>query len=215
MDVKCVICGDLMRHYDKDLWVCQKCSLFSSNLKPDVSLYDKSYVVKYGSYENTKLGKHIQATRLLFVRRWATEGKLLDFGCGVGSFVKACHGAVGFDINPYSDYCNIGTLFDKYHIVTFWDCLEHLTDPVKIIKGLNPEYLFVCTPSTDDSKTKLTEWRHYMPGEHVHYFNESSLRALLDKCGYEVFEVNYDESELRRGGGPKNILSMGGALGKH
>lgn len=210
--MNCFICGIPMRHYAADLWHCEDCSLYSSDIKPDVSLYDKSYVVKYGRYENTKLGQSIQDSRMCFVESWVRDGKLLDFGCGVGSFVRNCKGfdAAGFDINPFGDYCDVGRLFDNYKIVTFWDCLEHISDPVKVIAGLSPEYIFLCTPCTDDAIGPLTKWRHYMPGEHIHYFNSKSLRKLFEKCGYEVLEVNYSESRLRLGGGAKNIISIGG-----
>jgi hypothetical protein len=54
-----------------------------------------------------------------------------------------------------------------------------------------------------------------MPEEHVHYFNEKSLRALLESAGYDVNFVDYGESEFRKGGGDKNIITIGGTLGSH
>jgi len=113
----------------------------------------------------------------------------------------------GFDINPYTQFCDVTALFGKYEVVTFWDSIEHLKTPHTIIQALSPEYLFVCTPSTDDSE-HITKWRHYMPVEHCHYFNEQSLVALIKACGYEILEVNYNESGPRDGGGDKNILTI-------
>jgi hypothetical protein len=146
--------------------------------------------------------------------------RLLDFGCGVGSFLKTFFDnsfkVSGFDINPYTQFCDVTALFGTYDVVTFWDALEHLRKPHVVIQALNPLYLFVCTPSTDDwperigndNPHNLVNWRHYMPIEHCHYFNEQSLKGLIKKCGYEILEVNYNESGPRDGGGSKNILTI-------
>lgn len=140
---------------------------------------------------------------------------MLDFGCGSGSFVRACIKqkikAVGFDINPYSEYCDISLLFNGHSTVTFWDSLEHLSNPKQIIKGLNGKLIFVSTPSTDGhDNINLYKWKHYYPGEHVHYYNERSLIELLTVCGYSIVYKSYGESECRRGNSNKNILTVGG-----
>ena len=208
----CITCKGGMHHLTKDLFICDDCGLVSSNIFPDPSIYDRSYEIKYSRYESTKIGEKIQEFRYQIVKRHIKSGKVLDFGCGVGSFLKRFIEpeiqAVGFDINPYVEFCDIATLFDKYDAVTFWDSLEHLKDPASIIKGLNPEYVFVCTPSLDDHKGEITDWRHYMPVEHCHYFHRYSLTAFLEHCGYELLGVNYGESRFRNGGGDKNILTM-------
>jgi hypothetical protein len=230
-----------MTHLIDDLHLCERCSLLSSDIWPDLSIYDRSYEIKYDRYERTSTGKKIQALRVecvlrhVFANAWTKPVRLLDFGCGVGSFLKALPydeemKSSGFDINPYTQYCDVSVLFGHYDVVTFWDSLEHLRDPKKIIHGLSPKYLFVCTPSTDDyseraiyrSRNKhaidnrhylygyvdIRAWRHYMPVEHCHYFNEKSLCELIKLCGYEILEVNYSESGPRDGGGDKNILTV-------
>lgn len=213
----CKICGSTMSHLIDDLHICSQDTLISSDMPADKSIYDKSYEIKYKRYEKTETGEEISKARFELVHRYVSTGRLLDYGCGVGSFIKHCNYngmvAQGFDINPYGDYCYPEVLLSQYDIVTFWDAIEHIENPVRLIKGLNPQYVFLCTPSTDDfkgRKSDIVTWRHYYPGEHVHYFNERSLSALLETCGYTVLEANYDESQLRVGGGDKNIISIGG-----
>tara|TARA_Y100000310_G_scaffold342437_2_gene445708 strand:- start:1051 stop:1626 length:576 start_codon:yes stop_codon:yes gene_type:complete len=191
--------------------------LISSDIKPDVTLYDKSYCRKYERYANTKLGKEIMDFRLDCVSNAYTHTTLLDFGCGTGEFHRSYDGE-GFDINPFSEYCDVSPLLYSHMIVTFWDSIEHLKDPVRIIKGLNPKFIFISTPCYDDFVNggdihNITGWHHYYPGEHVHYFNEVSLRALLHKCGYNVFYKSFQESEYRQSGGDKNIITIGGRRG--
>jgi len=217
--MKCVICDTQMTHLVQDLHTCS-CGLVSSDIKPDKSIYDKSYVLKYQRYEKTDIGKQIQRLRYETVHKHVEKGTLLDFGCGVGSFVNYCSinglNASGFDINPYGDYCEPTALMRKYDIVTFWDSLEHVEDPVKLIKSLDSKYIFICTPDTDGFDYRdITKWKHYMPEEHCHYYTLNSLCKLLDKCGYEVIDHNWNESKYRTGGGDKNIITIGGVRGTH
>lgn len=217
--MNCVICKTGMRHLKADLHTCDECGLVSSDIKPDVSIYDRSYTIKYERYEKTDLGADIQRFRSNIVQMFAHSGNLLDFGCGVGSFLKALpdsFNASGFDINPYSGFTDVTALFRRYSAVTMWDAIEHVEDPVALLRGLNPSFIFVCTPSTDDAVGDLTEWRHYMPSEHVHYFNERSLIKLIKVCKYQHLYTHYGESKLRQGGGDKNIITVvGGGYGGH
>lgn len=216
--MECITCQSAMKHLTKDLFICSCCGLVSSSIAPDPSIYDRSYEMKYDRYERTPTGIEIQKLRHDFVIKNILgsvrhEFNLLDFGCGVGSFLKTLFAdphinSAGFDINPYVMHCDVLVLFDDYDILTFWDCLEHLRSPAKIIKKVNPDFVFVCTPSTDDFDRELTQWRHYMPIEHCHYFNEKSLKLFFTNIGYEVSGVNYDESGPRSGGGDKNIVTV-------
>lgn len=211
----CVICAKEMRHKMNDLFICDQCGLVSSDIMPDPSIYDRSYTIKYERYEATEKGYLINKYRVDTVSRFTTDGPVLDFGCGVGSFVdlwnmKRGYSAVGFDLNPYGGFTDITVLFQKNKIVTMWDSVEHLPNPVKVIKGLKPNFIFICTPSTDDYTKEFTTWRHYMPNEHCHYFNAKSLTALLNVCGYDQILEDYGESELRDSGGSKNIITVGG-----
>jgi hypothetical protein len=203
-----------MHHLKKDLHTCGSCGLVSSDIMPETAIYDRSYTIKYSRYEKTEIGQEIQKYRRNVVKMFVDSGPLLDFGCSVGSFLKVCDeglDAHGFDINPYSGFTDVTTLLKKYNIVTMWDSLEHVRDPVELINCLGPKWLFICTPSTDDcGGGDLTEWRHYMPSEHCHYFNKNSLAKMLGVCGYKHIFTDYGESKLRRGGGDKNIITVAG-----
>jgi len=166
----------------------------------------------------------LQAVRLDTISSHVDSNvKILDFGCGCGSFIKYAQGWVsrvskdsnisGFDINPYGDYCDVTALLNGFNIVTFWDSLEHIKNPVKLIKGLNPEYIFISTPSTEDYDGDMLDYHHYYPGEHVHYFNHSSLSRLLSECGYKEIVHHYEESTVRKSCGEKNIITIGGVRG--
>lgn len=213
--MKCNICEIGMNHLAKDLHICHRCGLVSSDIPPDKTIYDRSYCLKYERYAATKTGNEIDRIRFDTVQDALREAPLLDFGCGHGSFITYCRikrfKADGFDINPHSEYTDLSVLFNGHQTVTFWDSLEHLAKPKQLILGLKPKYLFISTPSIDDVKGQdLTRWHHYYPGEHVHYFCAKSLVNLLDVCGHEEIVCHYKESEYRKSGGKKNIITVGG-----
>ncbi len=223
----CITCGTTMTHLKADLFTCESCGLVSSDILPDLSIYDKSYDIKYQRYTRTETSKLLQKIRFSTVVAWMRDSdfypKILDFGCGTGDFVKCLdnsginsfninpNGIIinGFDINPYGKYCDVTVFLNGFNVVTFWDSLEHVQNPKKLIEGLKADYLFISTPSLDDYRGDLLEFHHYYPGEHVHYFSAKSLSRLVKLCGYEEIVRHYKESEIRTSGGDKNILTMG------
>ena len=174
--MNCVTCQIEMKPLVRELHRCEHCGLISSEVPPDPSIYDRSYSVKYKRYAQTEAGDRLTRIRFDTVSKFVEpDDTLLDFGCGSGRFVAECKSvgiaASGFDINPYSGFCDVADLLGTHKIVTFWDSLEHLPDPARIIRKLNPEYVFVCTPSIDDfhgSLKDLLGWHHCYPEEHLH-----------------------------------------------
>jgi SAM-dependent methyltransferase len=198
-----------------DLHWCGDCKLYSSDIPPDLSMYDKSYCVKYQRYERSGLNETLQRIRYDTIKAIVSGGKLLDFGCGSGAFVNFANqngfSARGFDINPYGGFTDIGVLFHKYDVVTFWDVLEHLENPLDVLRGIDARYIFACTPNADlEVQQNITEWHHYYPSEHVHYFNYRSLKKLFLAAGYEPKIQHFKESLIRTNAGPTGILTMGG-----
>ena len=217
--MKCMTCGSEMAFMTSDLYCCNECMLISSSLKPDSTIYLQDYMSKYKHYENTDIGKNILKVRMDMVLGNVDKKdrkKILDFGCATGVFIDECRQyfdkCIGFDINPYSKRFNyIENLFDDFSVCTFWDSLEHIKNPKKVLVGLDPKYVFICTPSTDDIELEnILSWRHYRPREHIHLFNEHSLTKFLDECGYKIKDVNYEESSVRRGGKDKNLITVCG-----
>lgn len=220
--MECVICHSAMKHLVLDLHICDGCHLVSSDIGPDATMYDKSYHTKYSRYEHTDTGKAVLAVRRETAAHMLADAayphSILDYGCGTGSFVRHMQhaGACGFgyDLNPYSDYCDPVVLMGRrYDLVTLWDVIEHVKDPVALLAALPSAAAVLCTPCIDDhflGVRHLNEWHHYYPSEHVHLFGRRSLEALFAAAGYRVVLTHYRESDYRKSGGPKNIITMGG-----
>jgi hypothetical protein len=208
-----------MKHVIKDIYICHICDLYSSDLKADPAIYGKEYQNVYAQRRDTELGNAITEGRYKLVSKYIKSGKILDFGCATGDFIDRCnlssnYEIQGYDINPYSSYCNITNLFDSWEALTSWDSIEHMDRPDKLITGLNAKYVFLCTPTTEGIENTIDKnilnWRHYRPHEHIHYFNANSLKRLLRVCGYDTLEITYEESNLRKFMSNKNIISIVG-----
>jgi hypothetical protein len=157
-----------------------------------------------------------------FLKQWAVAGcccgsshsgtnKKPCGGCGRG---KAANGKLptvavstsngyGYDVNPRAvDWLAQRELFiDPYkHIpsaiegLTFWDSLEHLPDPADLLARMRVGmFAFVSLPVFDDL-TRVTESKHYRPGEHVSYFTHDGLVRFMAEQGFDLLESNRAES---------------------
>lgn len=177
------------------------------------SIYDAAYHNKFLERAKTELGKQIYKSRWDLVMRHAPGHlRLLDYGCASGAFHMSSpngYKTEGYDINHHTGFKDDSHLeFRGFDIVTMWDSIEHVHDPVWLILQLKPEWLFLSTPNLESVKGGIHAWKHYRPGEHLYYFDVHSLREILDHCGYDIVEVNYEEGALRDPADPQAILTL-------
>ena len=153
------------------------------------------------------------AQRLQQVERHvAGRGKLLDYGCAVGFFVKVAADA-GWDATGYERSAwaagygreklglNIvvgrgddSPPFDnQFDVITMWDVLEHLEDPRAVLQSvarwLKPGGLLALNTVNGASygaRRAGADWRHIAPPHHLQYFSRQSLHHALRECGMRV-----------------------------
>ena len=158
------------------------------------------------------MSKPLQAFRSAFLQRSVPRSckRLLDFGCGTGAFCRsACkhYTTFGYDINHYyqttwredaSPITYSTKLQDQpYDVVTFFDSLEHVQDPVNLIKFLSSVKVFIVSLPVME-KTAWPSSRHLKPLEHLHYFTFTSIFKLFAKCGYALTTFSEGETILGR-----------------
>lgn len=147
------------------------------------------------------------------------EIKILDAGCGSGVFLMMLKRIIGSGENLYgNDFSekileplkNEGfgiipgnldafTTNEKFDVITMFQVVEHLYNPLKAIKNLSAAlkdggYLFIETPSIDSLDAKIFSkgyWDGYQIPRHLWLFNERSLRKAALLANLKVTEVKY------------------------
>ena len=130
--------------------------------------------------------------------------RILDVGYGNGAFLKRARAADMeiFGVDLHTEDFGIPVVdFDTpqdYDLVCFFDSLEHFPDFAPILR-LNTRNVIVSIPYTPDFiLTAPTKWRHFKPGEHLHYFSRTSLDAFMRNWGFpKRLREGYPEDDLR------------------
>ena len=86
----------------------------------------------------------------------------------------------------------------QFDLVTMWDVIEHLADPMLVMKEVNrimssSGLLTLTTPDAGSVLAKLQgkSWRLYDPPYHLCYFSHKTIRRLLEASGFTVASIKY------------------------
>lgn len=141
--------------------------------------------------------QHISEVRWEFVRECRAK-TVLDYGCGVGFFKAFAPPGVEVDTYDIGPYAMTGMRCDRYDLLCLWDVIEH----IPCINGRlehyvrTSKYIALSLPMLPKGK-KLKEWKHFKPGEHLHYFTEDMLNILFDRYGFERIHTSWAECPPR------------------
>ncbi|MFQ5698922.1 MAG: class I SAM-dependent methyltransferase [Myxococcota bacterium] len=144
-------------------------------------------------------------------------GRLLDFGCGPGSFLAAAQRAgwtgIGVDVAPATarasgldvraslDQVGAEAAFDA---ITAWHSIEHLAQPAAVLEGLRDRLaahgtLLVAVPDAGSLQARLfgPRWVHLDVPRHLHHLTRPGLARLLQASGLRPVrwwrhELEYD-----------------------
>jgi len=139
------------------------------------------------------------------------DSKLLDVGCAFGAFliIARSHGSKpeGIELSDFSAIrgregfgleIKTGTLESAHYpkryfdIVTMFELIEHLPDPSAFFKEVhkilkNNGLICISTPNYHCHLKYGKKWLGFtISFEHIFFFDENSIRALLRKTGFEV-----------------------------
>lgn len=188
--------------------------------------YSKGYYTgdpRYAAYASYASDKwHITRNLAKFlnkVKKYKKSGRLLDVGCAMGYFVemakKAGFDAYGFDASDFAvkkaktklnGRIEHGTIQSvkyppkSFDIITMFDVIEHLGDPVKDLKKLSTlltddGIMLIATGNTKSRAATILKrrWTFYIPPQHLYFFTKKNFAELLATGGLkptEWFGVN-------------------------
>ncbi|MFH1523276.1 MAG: class I SAM-dependent methyltransferase [Patescibacteria group bacterium] len=217
---------EFLKYKDYFLFECQTCGMVSPNVNLELvdekKVYDSDTAledVKNDVINNYEYRKKIYATERLNyilekIKIPKNEINLLDVGCGPGYFLDHLQDKgikyKGLELADFLvDICREKKLNvaksdlenepnNHYNIITLFDVLEHLRDPIKMFKMLNEKlvsggFVLAYTPNIHSLSFVLQEGRqnNIYPFIHLCFFDKKSLDYLAVKTGFEVYSIDY------------------------
>lgn len=175
---------------------------------------DKDLAGGYGDYRGMeKVLKKESQRRIKFIKTFTNKNKLLDLGCGLGTFLKVAR-ETGFivsgnDISSHAqkvvkdglkipfyqgEVSKANLPKESFDIVTAWDVFEHILQVNEtfqsVARSIKPGgFLFLTTPNIKswDSQILGKHWYGYKKiPEHLIFFSPQSIRKILEANSFNI-----------------------------
>ena len=226
--VACAICGaadawrphfgglvDALTGERFDVDQCGRCGVLATRPPPPAEAVGRYYPPRYRGNRHAftggwRDGRRRRAIEACFPADF--RGRLLDVGCGTGSFARLVRSAGwdvaateidpdtverlqrdGVDAKRSADAEAAGFAGGPFDAVTCWHVLEHVVDPVAVARWafdqLRPGGVFQATvPNAGSAQARLLgrHWWHLDVPRHRHHFTPATFAALLTAAGFTV-----------------------------
>jgi 2-polyprenyl-3-methyl-5-hydroxy-6-metoxy-1,4-benzoquinol methylase len=169
-------------------------------------------IVEHYDYRKNRMGKERFEYSVARLGLDQSRATILDLGCGAGWFLSYLKErgvkARGLEVNPMAvRFCEsrgldvsdsrLGDEADgTYDVITMFDVLEHLDDPIEVLatarNKLKPGGFVVgYTPNIHSIAYELmgSKQNTLLPFEHVGFFSPRSFAHLASETGFEVHTV--------------------------
>lgn len=200
----------------RDFWRCRGCGLERQFPGPDLGELRAYYEASYtdGLYREfadaTSMKTATALWRLRAVVPHCRPGRWLDVGAANGVFVELARArgvmAEGVELSELAVAEARGRGLPvaraavedyapgyRYDTITCFDVLEHVLDPAAFLRAvhglLEPGGILALTLPDLGSVHRMlmgSRWYFYIPDEHLHYFDRTSLERLLSRSGFSV-----------------------------
>ncbi len=167
------------------------------------------------NYKNPNIKSWARATymddfrRYQFLKNKINNKKVLDFGCGNGGFIdiasKSTKKIHGYEIDKKTVsflkkkklyvHSYFSEIEIKYDFITAFHVLEHLNDPINVLKELSKllnskgEIIFEI-PNSNDALIELYACEKFKDftywSQHLILYNESTIKRLIKKANMKI-----------------------------
>jgi SAM-dependent methyltransferase len=200
---------------------CQRCGLCFTNPRPSVGSIGQFYRPEYRPHRFANRDKPAEKRSGLrsnqwhrdrFALRWHGRGRLLDFGCGGGSFLERMHQrgwtVTGLDISAFAvnrvrSGLGLPVLLGSlphpelapksFDVITMWQSLEHVHDPQEVLRQayelLAPGgKLFISVPNIDSLPFRWfgPAWYGLDLPRHLTHFSPVTLQVMMEQARFRV-----------------------------
>lgn len=155
--------------------------------------------------------------------RGVSRGRLLEIGCAYGYLLEEARVRYDcFGIEASEDAIRVcrnrglrvydeeegwrlclGSPAEPFDVIVMLDCIEHLKSPLATLatgrKAIRDGgFLLLTTGDFDSPLARLLgrHWRLMTPPQHLYFFSERTIRALLRKTGFEVVSLRHPWKEV-------------------
>lgn len=206
---------------------CQECEFKFTSPRPAVRFLGSFYKSeKYVSHNDSNKGfinklyqfvkNYTLLQKLKLVLKYNRKGRLLDYGCGTGSFGFVCKKA-GWDfygVEPDTDAGEVarnktgGPIYSssqelskafpdsKFDAITLWHVLEHIPDVPSWFNFISNHLeksgtLIIAVPNCDsyDASIFKAYWAAYDVPRHLWHFTPKTIEKLFLNNGFKLIET--------------------------
>jgi len=202
---------------------CEACGLCYTSPRPSAAAIERFYPEGYSAHRVRRaapLSKLRTWRRRILGSRlperdglaWHGEGRLLDFGCGGGSFLQRMHRqgwqVLGVDVSAsvvqrIRDELGLPALAGdlsapelaaaRFDVITMWQSLEHVHRPLEVLgqarRLLAPGgKLIVSVPNIEGLPFRWfgPAWFGLDLPRHLTHFSPGTLQAMLVRAGFQI-----------------------------
>ena len=209
----CPICRSKKKKFwlkkiNVEIYECLICKTGYSQYIPNnlSEIYDLNSEVQDKLNSHKKRSKYFikkfGTDRLRFIKKFKKKGSLLDFGCGTGEFINFAKKQ--FKVNAFDfslelskfvevnynikTFSNLEKLKKKFDVITLYDVLEHVENPVQLLKRLNNNLkkngiIIVYSPNKNSLGFDIlgSDSNLCTAPFHLTYFNNQTIGKFLKK----------------------------------
>jgi len=203
---------------------CSACGLVFMNPRPVAAEMLRFYDGDYYGEGDRKFSSGVEVLRRFFARERArrarrhfpSPGKVLDVGCGQGTFLRLMQGkgwkGHGTELSPRSASraiqaglsVSVGEIRenqfppDYFDLITFWQVLEHLRDPAAVLQRIRPllrrgGIVAISTPNVESwqARTFRGDWFHLDAPRHLFLFSPRTLETFMAAHGFRLLTLSH------------------------
>lgn len=200
-----------------------RCSHLFVEQSSDTGIYDRGEdlsIEKLKQDRAYRVGRYDRRNRSIFLNIWKKlelkeNANVLDFGSGDGNFIYSLKNIFPnvkvTCIEPHYIFSTLlaevadnivdstNELTEKFDLIILNEVIEHLNDPVAVLKALAPllkknnSGFFIATP-LGETHLGSNSTGAYNTNSHLHFFTRKSLNTCLIKSGLtplDVYDINY------------------------